>query len=1007
MYRPFKPPSFVRGPRADGQPRQAQPGSSVTPALKNQLRAPSSSSSFAAALHNASSSDVHRSSPSSSLEAGPTKRKRIEDASRPLNSTSDAGSDDCKVIETVKRPRSTNIELEINLDSFVDCEIVPKSSDVRQDSGRKPLAPSEPLKSKVAGFRPLEPSSRANAISGQDSTNKDTEPAYFSALWRKPSNRKNKGWDGDGTLILQGMTCTLQDSTGRVMGKTRSSLDALVEQAIFRIGSMEAKADGRLSSHDALSARSFYGSQRPVSLKRINADDFYDDDIQVINVTAPVTSAFKSPFMKDPRIMAALERKLGEPVPCHDPGKAGALVMPDPKETNGRKLVSVVVDPHLSNCLRPHQREGVTFLYECVMGLKDIQGNGALLADEMGLGKTLTTITLIWTLLKQTPWYGEKPIAKKVLIVCPATLISNWKREFRKWLGRERISVFAVDSKANLKDFTKGRVYQVMIIGYEKLRLVQSELQDVTFDLVICDEGHRIKSTNNKSAQALKSMQTTRRVLLTGTPIQNDLGEFFAMVEFINPGLFQSYSMFKKEFEVPIIKSRQPEARKKDIELGKVRSEQLSNITKQFVLRRTTDILAQFLPPKNEFVVFCKPSQSQLEISKDLLGSAAMKSLIGSNDSSNHLRAITLLKKVCSSPKLLLNSPEGENRLTESIDKDKARMSTSGKLMFLECFLRHLRRETNEKVVLVSSYTQTLDLLQTIMARIPATYLRLDGSTPTKKRQELVDTFNYENSKQSFAFLLSAKSGGAGINLIGASRLILFDTDWNPSVDLQAMARIHRDGQKKPVFIYRLLTTGCMDEKIYQRQLTKIGLADNLVDGKASSSENSFTATELRDIFTIHTDTLSHTHDLLECKCDGTGTMEEHNEHVKIEKTEDDESDLGSDEEGGWVSASQLVQGKLAVPARLQSKNRLKALMEFSHINPARVVRKHVDLEDASEVLHDAVLQKAFATDEEMACVSFVFRRMLKHVTPIDLTGEDGGKDNVDVEDDSSDLEEL
>lgn len=137
----------------------------------------------------------------------------------------------------------------------------------------------------------------------------------------------------------------------------------------------------------------------------------------------------------------------------------------------------------------------------------------------------------------------------------------------------------------------------------------------------------------------------------------------------------------------------------------------------------------------------------------------------------------------------------------------------------------------------MSGYTQTLDVIEDALNEEHFTQLRLDGSTSTNKRQPLVDKFNAANNKDAFVFLLSSKSGGTGLNLVGASRLFLFDTDWNPSVDLQAMARVHRDGQKRPVYVYRLLTTGAMDEKIFQRQITKQSLAESFMDGRHENEE--------------------------------------------------------------------------------------------------------------------------------------------------------------------------
>ncbi|KAG0311783.1 helicase [Dissophora globulifera] len=208
----------------------------------------------------------------------------------------------------------------------------------------------------------------------------------------------------------------------------------------------------------------------------------------------------------------------------------------------------------------------------------------------------------------------------------------------------------------------------------------------------------------------------------------------------------------------------------------------------------------------------------------------------------------------------------GVKGLVEGSGNDMEDPSIGGKLCFVDALLRSIKKDTSERVVLVSNFTQTLDIFEKLCLRQKYGFFRLDGSTPTQKRQEMVDKFNAP-SCQKFVFLLSAKSGGVGLNLVGASRLVMFDIDWNPSTDLQAMARIHRDGQSRPVYVYRLLSSGTIEEKMYQRQLTKIGLSDALMDGKTADKLNKFTAAELRDLFTFHDDEPCLTHSLLGCEC--------------------------------------------------------------------------------------------------------------------------------------------
>ena len=199
----------------------------------------------------------------------------------------------------------------------------------------------------------------------------------------------------------------------------------------------------------------------------------------------------------------------------------------------------MVVDPHLSKKLRPHQREGVKFMYDCIMGLKGFEGNGVILADEMGLGKTLQAVTLIWTLLKTGP--EAEPAAKKVAVITPTTLVRNWVKEFKRWLGSERITPIALDDAKTRKDVAAGiekfgrlASQHVLIISYESFRTHKDVINSsVQLDLLILDEGHRIKNVSAQISKALATVKTRKRVLLTGTPLQNELKEVCLLLPFI------------------------------------------------------------------------------------------------------------------------------------------------------------------------------------------------------------------------------------------------------------------------------------------------------------------------------------------------------------------------------------------------------------------------------------------------------------------------------------------
>ncbi|KAG0336254.1 helicase [Podila horticola] len=576
------------------------------------------------------------------------------------------------------------------------------------------------------------------SITSTTPASNDPNEMCYNVLWRKMTSKKHKTWDGDGVLVVTGTSGSFKDMDGKDLGKaTKMAASNLKPGDELSFGGKDIEISSIMDLELYRSGRCFLSGAAvtPVSEHKM-----------------PMATKFKAHTgLVDPEAVSS------RPQPRHSPDAPHAILLPRPPATHPRVvrgggvkrppgdvgLVDVVIDPILGQHLRPHQRTGVQFLYECVMQMKDVVGQGAILADEMGLGKTLQTITLLWTLLKQSPYYGEESsVVKRALVVCPASLIMNWCKEFKKWLGDERLKVFAVDSKSALTDFTLGRVYPVMVIGYEK----------------------------------------------------NHLSEYYSMIDFVNPGLFESYSSFKKVFEDPIVKSRQPDCTLTDAALGLERSQELKD---------DPEIEGLYSGVKETI------TRSGYDLTDPAIG---------------------------------------------------------GKLGFVDSFLRVLKRNTSEKVVLVSNFTQTLDILEAICMKSQYGFYRLDGSTPTAKRQEYVDKFNALTC-QKFVFLLSAKSGGAGLNLTGASRLIMFDIDWNPSVDQQAMARIHRDGQPRPVFIYRLLSSGTIEEKMYQRQLTKIGLSDALMDGKSDEKLNKFSMAELRDLFTFHEEEPCLTHTLLECDC--------------------------------------------------------------------------------------------------------------------------------------------
>lgn len=588
-----------------------------------------------------------------------------------------------------------------------------------------------------------------------------------------------------------------------------------------------------------------------------------------------------------PKQLTQEEEKNEEPQPkITEPlvHKSLAEILGIKKKVEGEHpRVPVVIDPKLAKVLRPHQIEGVKFMYKCVTGMIDEKANGCIMADEMGLGKTLQCITLLWTLLKQSPDAGKTTI-QKAIVACPSSLVRNWANELVKWLGPGAVNPFAIDGKATKEELTRqlrqwaissGRAVTrpVIIVSYETLRLNVEELKHTQIGLMLCDEGHRLKNGDSQTFTALNNLNVTRRVILSGTPIQNDLSEYFALISFANPELLGTRLEFRKRFEIPILRGRDADASEVDRKKGDDSTAELLGIVNKFIIRRTNDLLSKYLPVKYEHVVFCNLAPFQLDLYNYFIKSPDIQALLRGKGS-QPLKAIGILKKLCNHPDLLNLSedlPGSEKcwpadyvpREARGRDRD-IKPWYSGKMQVLDRMLASIRESTNDKIVLISNYTSTLDLFERLCRERAYGCLRLDGTMNVNKRQKLVDKFNDPEGGE-FVFLLSSKAGGCGLNLIGANRLVLFDPDWNPAADQQALARVWRDGQKKDCFVYRFIATGTIEEKIFQRQSHKQSLSSCVVDS-AEDVERHFSLDSLKELFQYRADTRSDTHDTFKCK---------------------------------------------------------------------------------------------------------------------------------------------
>lgn len=573
-------------------------------------------------------------------------------------------------------------------------------------------------------------------------------------------------------------------------------------------------------------------------------------------------TSFKTPY----KSTTTVNRRLTQPL--HNPNDPDAIVLWKPKDLTSQNRIHIVIDPILGKLLRPHQIQGVQFLFDCVMGIRDKNRFGCILADDMGLGKTIQAITLIWTLMNQG--MNGLPTVRKTIIVCPTSLVGNWGKEFKKWIGEDAIDTipFGEASKEKARKalarfkFATDIKDRILVASYDQLRIHINELCKIDgIDLVVCDEGHKLKNANSKTSQAVNSLKAKRRIILSGTPIQNDLEEFHAMISFVNPGILKDVNVFRTVYAEKILMMRDPESSEEARGIGRERSLQLSKITSEFILRRTSTVNRKYLPPKVDHIVFCKltPLQEKLYLH-------ICQKLKDDESDRTALALITDLKKVSNDPSLISDNDEYRALFPPEFKLDQYQPEFSSKLHFVDTLLRKIRETGKDKVVIVSNYTKTLSILANMCQQRKWDYFQLDGSLQVTKRQKLVDLFN-QPSRSEFVFLLSSKAGGCGLNLVGANHLVLFDPDWNPANDAQAMARVWRPGQTKKVYLYRTLATGTIDEKIFQRQVAKLSLADSVVHGDADSVQN-FSQRDLRDIFQYRGNTtICDTHDLLNCRC--------------------------------------------------------------------------------------------------------------------------------------------
>ena len=469
--------------------------------------------------------------------------------------------------------------------------------------------------------------------------------------------------------------------------------------------------------------------------------------------------------------------------------------------------------------LKEYQLEGLNWLLK----LHSMNING-ILADEMGLGKTIQTIALL-------AYLNLKSDNLTHLIIVPKVTIKNWEREINKWLPKIKLLYFYgdKDERKILSEHTiKESHYDIILTTFECSMKEKTALASLNYEYLIIDEAHRLKNDQGKFSMIVRKFKSKHRLLLTGTPFQNNLHELWSLLNFLMPNIFNDSEEFDRIFNLD---TATEEGQMKIVK-------QIHQLLKPFVLRRLKNEIKFKIPPKKEIFLYVGLSELQKNMYKQIL-SKNIDVVNGVNkDRIQLLNILMQLKKVCNHPYLFPNVEKGPPYI-----EGEHLVNNSMKLKILDILLKKIHSENNNKVLIFSQMTTLLNILDDYCRYRQFSYLRMDGQTSSEDRDKRIEEFQNPNSDK-WIFLISTRAGGLGINLHAANIVILYDSDWNPQVDLQAIDRAHRIGQTKPVIIYRFVCEGTVEEKIVERAAKKLKL-DHLIIQKGKKTENKATAVEM------------------------------------------------------------------------------------------------------------------------------------------------------------------
>ena len=523
-------------------------------------------------------------------------------------------------------------------------------------------------------------------------------------------------------------------------------------------------------------------------------------------------------------------RRARAPPPVPPPGAESEILF-----DGGLRLPTETYDSLLE-----HQKTSLKWLWEL-----HCQRAGGIIGDEMGLGKTVQVAAFLCAL-------ERSGLYQPSLVVCPATMLRQWRRELRIWAPRLNPSILHVsavsaaalaaaggDKKLARRKMLRSCVNDpkgVVLTTYEHVRgALRDSLLSIRWGYAVLDEGHKIRNPDADVTICAKQLQTVHRLIMTGAPIQNRLSELWSLFDFCFPGKLGTLPVFQAEFAAPIQVGGYANASEQQVVTAFRCATTLKDLISPFLLRRMKADVNIALPAKTEQVLFCPMTSDQREAYRAYVHSRDVEEILEGRREA--LSGIDVLRKIVNHPDLL-------ERQTKATHVDYGNAERSGKQMVTMKVLS-LWREQKHRALLFSQTQQMLDILEAAVADAGYVYRRMDGTTPVQHRMRLIDEFN--SDENVFVFLLTTKVGGLGVNLTGADRVLLFDPDWNPSTDAQARERAWRIGQRKEVTVYRLVTAGTIEEKVYHRQIYKEFLTSKVL--RDPKQRRFFKAKDLADLF--------------------------------------------------------------------------------------------------------------------------------------------------------------